>query len=277
MKRLRQLHRSPGGLERTRRIWKGMAQLANADLLADKKFLEELPALILRCSDWTVAEGDRLAAFEEVLRYAKHQNQSLEEAIQFWARYYQTEFRSLLTWLTDPDKHSQLRFEAIEFLNIHGHEVRWVLEETEETNLDESSAAHFPVLYWTRVEYASIMAPVCKFILDEIGRFHSGDLEQYAEAMPLRLCQRSECGKFIVPERTGRKRFCSDLCCALFYENKKPREERTDYAWLHRLESDSLPVLRKKLKEPSVKQRLREIQTKWPNLADKVKGIRERE
>jgi hypothetical protein len=62
----------------------------------------------------------------------------------------------------------------------------------------------------------------------------------------------------------------------LFHESKKPREERTDYAWLHCLQADSLPVLRKKLKTPSVKQRLREIEAKWPNLAKKVKGIRER-
>jgi hypothetical protein len=273
MKRLQQLHRKRE-LERGRRIWKGMAQLANADLVADKKFLEELPALILRCSDWTVAEGERLRGFSEVVRYSEEQNESREEAVQFWARYYQNEFRSLLTWLTAPDKHSQLRVKAIEFLNIYGHGIRWNLDDEPDTNLDESSAAYFPVLYQRWVEYDSIMSPVCEFILDQIERFHSGD--QYAEAIPLRLCQRPECGKFIVPERTGRKRFCSDLCCALFYENKKPREERTDYAWLHRLEADSLPVLRKKLKKLSVKQRLREIQTKWPNLAKKVKGIRER-
>jgi hypothetical protein len=79
-----------------------------------------------------------------------------------------------------------------------------------------------------------------------------------------------------VPESTGRKRFCSDSCCALFHESRKPREERTDYAWLRRLQVDSLPVLRKKLETRSVKQRLREIEANWPNLAKNVKGIGER-
>lgn len=268
-------HRRPGkqsGLERTRRIWKGIIQYANAE---NKNASENLRRVLNQLTP-EPPEFDQLEGYEDIPSYAKSASSNpsvpdLENAFQVLAARYQNDLRNLLKWMCAPKDHPELRIDALQFLesNAHGHHWRLCLDDDPIEDFDD-----WHIFFLKEVEYTSIMSPICEFIFDRIEDVH-GSIE-LDEAVPIRICKRPGCGKFILPEKTGRKKYCSNLCCSLDHENKKPREERTDYAWLHRLEKESLGVLRTKTKEPAAKKRLHDVEARWPNLAEKVRAIRAR-
>jgi hypothetical protein len=260
--------------ERERRIWNSIATYANTDTNAGSNS-NAISGLVSICSDWTVQDGDRLAAFEEVRRYAVKQGKSLEESARFWAAKYQREFRDLLAWLIAPEKNPALKSDAIRLLNFHGHGVTWELQEpVADTNFEDKSPDYHPVFFIRQIQYASILSPICAFILDRIERFDNGEVRTKGDAIPLETCQREECRKFFLPERKGRKRFCSNLCAVLFNQKNRSPEEWRHYVWLYRLEKLSKGALRQKLHRPEVKGRLHIIDGKWPNLAEQVRAIR---
>ena len=67
------------------------------------------------------------------------------------------------------------------------------------------------------------MGPICKFILEYVDDPREKDL-------PIQICKRPGCGKFILPDRVGRKEFCSSLCGSRLAQEKKPQELKADYA-----------------------------------------------
>ena len=71
----------------------------------------------------------------------------------------------------------------------------------------------------------SVMAPVCKFILEQIERHDIGG-EALTDVVPIGLCGRSGCGRFFVRERAGRGRFCSSKCRASAHQEKLTKEQR---------------------------------------------------
>jgi len=212
--------------------------------------------------------------FEEVHNYARASGNTLEEAFRHWATYYQAEFRNLLTWLCRPNVHPpELKAQARRFLTLCVHDERWDIEATDDVSFDESGDRGDPIFYRKRVEYDLIAAPIAKFIFGQMERFQDDDVDLY-EALPVCLCERGDCGKFMLPQRRRRKRYCSNLCCALVHQQAKSPEEWRDYMWLHRLESGPLGVVRSKLNRQAVRHRLREIEAHWPRLAAKVRNIR---
>jgi hypothetical protein len=70
-----------------------------------------------------------------------------------------------------------------------------------------------------------VIAPVCKFILEQIERHDIGG-EALSDVIPIGLCERSGCGRFFLIERAGRGRFCSDKCRAGAYQEKLTKEQR---------------------------------------------------
>jgi hypothetical protein len=71
----------------------------------------------------------------------------------------------------------------------------------------------------------SVIAPVCKFILEQIERHDIGD-EALRDVIPIGLCKRSGCDRFFMIERAGRGRFCSAKCRAGAYQDKLTKEQR---------------------------------------------------
>src|SRR5215470_6260371 len=88
-----------------------------------------------------------------------------------------------------------------QFLDRQAHGVRWAL-----TRVEAMPNGQAPVLYHT-VHYDSFLAAVCAHLVNAID-------DLFWEQMPVGICQRSNCGRFFVRQRTGRKqkKYCSDLC-----------------------------------------------------------------
>jgi hypothetical protein len=202
---------------------------------------------------------------------------------------YQPDLKRLLTWLCAPQQHKDLSSEAITFL---GNQARGVdtRPDFSDANFDENTRGHCPFYYWKTVQYQSLMSPICQFIFDRIERYQDwldriprypdeklkdDDENEREKAVPIRMCERPGCGKFLVPQRVGRKRFCSKTCLVLANPGRTVGENR-DYMWLYRLEQEPLAVLRAKLKLPTRRHRLAKIESDWPDLADRIKKLRQR-
>jgi hypothetical protein len=102
----------------------------------------------------------------------------------------------------------------------------------------------------------------CYFLLRECQDKSPGQ-------MPLRLCQR--CGKLFTAQ--GVKKFCSEKCHDKAFWTK---ERRADYQYLGRLEDYSPTDLFRKLQQPKVKTRLKEIENRWSTwnkVAEKIRSI----
>jgi hypothetical protein len=110
--------------------------------------------------------------------------------------------------------------QALNFLQKNARGIREEFSREAETNFDEGSPDYLPVYYSKRVTYATIASPLCKFISDQIERYHVGELS-LIEAIPIRACKRKGCEKFILPQRTGRKDYCSDKCRARDYQHNR--------------------------------------------------------
>jgi hypothetical protein len=285
-------------------IWRGLAAFANGNFDTDppelmraetKKFLH----LLVYCAPSGTHEQDPLQFLRSCAEICEHAKRFPMPPVLKGAEFlsfhllclhYHPQLKTLLTWLCEPQKHPELEIEAIEFLGKYASGVT-VTPEVAGFNFDKSADDYFPAYYITRVDYKLLMGPVCKFIFDRIERYHEwldtprpqskkkvteeDEESEREKAVPIRICDRPGCGKFFVPRRVGRKKFCSDACVR---QAQTPRsgDENRDYMRLYRLEKDTPAVLRKKLKSPIKKQWLDKIENDWPDLAGRVKTLKKR-
>ena len=197
----------------------------------------------------------------------------------------------MLRWLCNPSTHTKERTLAFTFLDTHAEHIKFTRGDPEFDSSDSDS-----LRYWSSsgkpkddfphrsLSYADIVDPICDFILLEHEGYHD---EQFQRArrgkpnvlVPIRICEREACGKFIMPERVDRRKYCSDICRA-----SKDREGRPDfkrcYQCLWRLENEleqgKRAVVRKKLSRPTTQRNLRELEKRWPKHANRVKTLRQR-
>jgi hypothetical protein len=184
------------------------------------------------------------------------------------ASRYQADLRNLFAWMCKPKSNSQLRIPALQFLESNAQGVHWCIDfDSDWAKLDFEEHKD-PIFYFTkRVEYDSIMAPICKFIFEEID-------PPPAEGLPIRICKRSKCGKFYVRERSP-KQFCSASCRAQAHQSKSPR---LALKYVSRLEKIyDLDLLRQKFRSPALQTRLASIEAQWPDWAiERIKQLNER-
>jgi hypothetical protein len=198
-----------------RLTWQGIVDYANADLSESAKEIAAVENLVHRC----LGAGSLSARGETFKKQAIH---------------YQPHVRKLLYWLCRPTEKTLIPIEEpsgrpplmvhpVEFLNgeLHGSSGRL---NAVESNFDEDSSDCFPFYFQREVEYSTVIAPICKFIVDQ--------LDESGEMAPVRICEREGCGKFTLPERQGRKRFCSDQCRALAYQGS--RDDWNEYMRTYR-------------------------------------------
>jgi hypothetical protein len=136
------------------------------------------------------------------------------------ASRHRTDIRRVLTWLSGPDQHSELAARAARFLSVYAVGVRIDIS----ANGDYKGDADDPLLMEWPEPCESVVAPVCKFILDQIES-HDIEGEALRDVIPIGLCGRSGCDRFFVIERTGR-RFCSSKCRAGAHQDKLTKEQR---------------------------------------------------
>jgi hypothetical protein len=134
---------------------------------------------------------------------------------------YRADVRRVLAWLSDPDQHSELAARAARFLSVYGTGIRMDIS----ANPTFEEYADEPLLMEWPEPCESVIAPVCKFIIEQIERHDIGG-EALRHVIPIGLCGRSGCGRFFVRERAGRGRFCSDKCRAGAYQEKLTKEQR---------------------------------------------------
>jgi hypothetical protein len=127
-------------------------------------------------------------------------------------RLHQAMLRTLLMWLCT-ECPAAIEIESLTpvgFLDKHAHEVERKLVDCE-----GMSGGITPRLKYD-VQYRSLLAPVCAFLIKEIEAL-------FWEPLPIGICKKPGCGRFILPKRRGRKLYCSDQCRALHHK-KSPEE-----------------------------------------------------
>jgi len=201
------------------RTWQQIADYANADLTDNAKALKAAEHLIRGLDE-------RMSFVDLVGKPVK--GESLEQRFSRQAVWHQPTVRGLLNWLCQPTPDKVIpTWEGVDIPPMMISPVDALYAELSDERLtqqfdpqfDEDSEDYYPFYFVREVGFHSILGPLCKFIVDE--------LEDSGEIAPVRLCERVGCGKFMVSERRGRKRFCSDQCRALSFQ--RSREDWTEY------------------------------------------------
>lgn len=196
---------------------------------------------------------------------------------------YQPSVDALLRWLCSAPKSSEresLRMQAFGFLREHTEHIGGVhLVEVEysEPKLDDPEAPAESMKYWSRDgkvkdesplgvykvcrDYRDLADPICEFVSNEHQKFRDGG---YKKPIPIFVCP--SCNKLVMPERVGKKQFCSscsDQARAERYRKKAPPDELRDYQYLRRLKVDlqgEKPAVRTmRLKNPHIRRRVNQI------------------
>lgn len=245
--------------ERERRVWANIVRYANADLLAEAKgYLCLLRALYEltptpELTEFKLIEfGDGADFFSLSELGGARKSDLIALSI-----HYQKPLKNLLLWLCQPKSRAAIRLEVLRFLEVNVRGEDWHIDYSEDPirDLDEDKS---PFLYFIKqVKFGSIVGPVCKFIFEYA--------DEPPKALPIRVCKRPGCDKLILPQRLGRKEYCSRKCCGL--DHRPGRAENKDYMWLYRLNKiKSDGTLRKKIRENAdTLERLRRLESRWRN------------
>jgi len=135
---------------------------------------------------------------------------------------YRADIKRVLNWLAAPEQHAELSARASAFLSTYAAGIRMYIYENSAYKADTDDPLILEYPEWCE----SVMAPVCRFIIDQIERHDIGG-EALRDVIPIGLCERPGCGCFFMIERAGRRRFCSSTCRAGAYQGKLTKEQRT--------------------------------------------------
>jgi hypothetical protein len=261
---------------RERRIWRNLVLYVNADLSTDvtayANFLSVLYELTPtpEFTEFKLTELGDVGDFFSLSELGGPRKSDL-----IWlASHYQKPTRYLLLWLCQPKSHPDLRLEALKFLEVNAHGEHWQIDYSEDptASLGGLDKDNSPFLYFIKqVQFASIITPVCKFIFEYT--------DDPPKALPVRICKRPGCNRLLIPERIGRKEYCSPKCCSS--DHRPAPDENKDYMWLYRLSKiKSDGTLRKRLTgSPGTMKRLRQLETRWknePKFRERIEEVRAR-
>jgi hypothetical protein len=142
---------------------------------------------------------------------------------------YREGIRTVLAWLSAPEKGPAEK--ACRFLRNHANTIRMVW--TRNNYYDPKDPNDPPVLLESPKKLGSVVAPICKFIKEQIDR-HDLRGVPLRDVIPIGMCDRPGCGKFrmIKLYRPGLF-FCSNLCKASFHQANK-KEEKAEYMRVRR-------------------------------------------
>ena len=184
--------------------------------LRDIREVQELiqhPDKLKKVTDWPI-ENSRIAGYW-VFLWPDLDTEPIRRAISYFAQHYHSEFRSALTWLCMPDKRRDLAQRSASFLSKKSEGVHWTTKAHKTGNSNKLTD-----FFRTELECDSLVSPICRYLMERIlGQ--SRDDSSGHEAIPIAMCQREECGNFMISERQGRKRFCSDRCRALAFQHSR--------------------------------------------------------
>jgi hypothetical protein len=194
------------------------------------------------------------------------------EWLQEQGSKYQPAVKATLTWLcSDAKSRDEYRQAALGFLYEHLAHITLTLGEVpyapdDPEHFEESSRYYehggrskddSPLgIHDLSRGYQDIADPICDFVLNEYQKYRNGE---YKHPVPIFLCGNPNCGKLVMPQRIGRKTFCSNECKAAKQRLEIPQGEQTDYQWLYRLSKKSDGVKKAELRLKSSFERLMDI------------------
>ncbi len=196
------------------RIWESLVCYANTPGDRGKAAPQRVrgfQTILSKCMDWIGGVDDDIAECRDI-----KEGTSLND---LEARYRADIWR-VLTWLAAPDRHRELAARASRCLSVYAAGVRMEIS----ANGGYKADADEPLLMEWPEPCESVIAPVCKFILEQIERHDIGD-EALRDVIPIGSCERSGCARFFMIERAGR-RFCSSKCRASAHQDKLTKEQR---------------------------------------------------
>jgi hypothetical protein len=267
----------------TRRAWTGLVNFANG-VAAEAG---ELRRTIANCMHWVTAV-EPLGLLDPMLL---PDQELLRQVLE-----YRSSIEVLLRWLCsepESDERNTLRQQALDFLRVHTGHIKGVrLKEVFYNQADVEKLNYPPAemerlkeehdKYWAdwkdsplgiltpSKDYEDIADPICDFLLSEYQKYRSRERNRRDQepppAFPIFTCPR--CNKLVMPERTGRKKYCSDcsdLARAEKYRQKAPNDENRDYQWLYRLRKMNPDLRRLRLRSPKGQERLKEIKARQRN------------
>lgn len=204
------------------RIWGSLVRYVNAqnDRGRAVSNTQEFQALISDCMDRIGGAKEDIAECRDLKDGA-----SLPDL----AAHYRADVRRVLDWLSAPDRDKVSAARAARFLKLHGACINMFVD----ANTNYKADADEPLVTQWPGTCESVVAPVCKFILDQIERHDTGG-EGLRDVIPIGLCGRSGCGGFFLIERVGRKRFCSPKCKARANQDKLTKEQKAARMRKHR-------------------------------------------
>jgi hypothetical protein len=269
--------------ERTKRIWRGLVNYANTTAIDFTEFRRTVGD----CMGWIVAtQPIGLLSFTS------------EESLREQAVKYQQPVRSLLRWLcgdASADDLDLLEYEddAWEFLDVHTEHIggvslkevnrpQHVSEDLKTLNYTTAEIQHFkdeanryweemersPLGIWTPTkDYRDLADPICDFLLTEYQKWRNREYARRDKkpAPPVPICACPNCKKLVMPERVGRRKYCSDCsdkARAKSYVEKAPSDENRDYQWLYRLKKTRPELRRARLRQQKVQERLADIKAR---------------
>ena len=197
------------------RIWESLVCYANTPGDRGKAAPQKIrgfQTILSKCMDWIGGVDDDIAECRDIKGSTSLNDLEVR---------YRADVQRVLAWLSAPNRDMVSAGKAARFLGLHGTGIKMAIN----ANMNFKADAEEPLLMeWPDI-CQSVIAPVCKFILDQIERHDIGG-EALRDVIPIGLCQRSDCDRFFMIERAGRGRFCSSKCRASAYQDKLTKEQR---------------------------------------------------
>src|SRR4051812_20632950 len=142
---------------------------------------------------------------------------------------YRADITRVLAWLSAPDRHRELAPRAVDFLRRHGTGIKMEIA----ANMNFGANGDEPLVTEWPDACESVVAPVCKFIFDQVERHDIGG-EPLSALIRFGQCQRTGCDRFFMIQRAGRKQFCGPKCKARANQDKLSKEQKAALMRKHR-------------------------------------------
>ena len=203
-------------------VWRGIADFANADLAGNQEALRAVDRLVRKCTPGFPSWDDTDSIADLIGKPAN--GQTLDQRFEQKAVEAQPILRLLLRWLARPQEKTLIPIDNVigrPVMMVHPVDIlngelssTYLQKPSSDTDFGETPGnGSYPFYFERVVKFHSLLGPICNFIVKEA--------DDSIEQAPVRICEREGCGKFTVPERTGRKKFCSDQCRALSYQGSR--------------------------------------------------------
>ena len=281
---------------RTKRIWGGLVSYANSTPTTID--MDKFRRTVAYCMPWYVAAGPLgLFAFlreEEELRQAQ-QHQPLVQGLLRWLITKPEEragvFQEACGFLYEHMQHIKWRLVEVE----RPEHIEEELKRFNYTTAELESFHELAERYWADAtrwaspppgspgvlkkgnsllgistpakQYDDLADPICDFFLTEYQKYREREYgrmdKKPAPLVPIFACP--NCKKLVMPERIGRRKYCSDCsnkARAKSYLEKASPDEGRDYQWLYRLKKARPELRRARLRQQKVQERLAEIKAR---------------